>query len=146
MRSPFVTPRRRESLYRIARAIARIKLKNVVDVNDAKEAAEFYNVMISKFLQIVKIPENPRDLTVKICIEILRSHKSSAISFQDLIIKAKQENQQVRDYIGHNLKMQNNYKLRAVYDLLTNNSNIKIINEKPVVLKYIEEILEFSSI
>ncbi len=146
LRSPFITPRRRESLYRIARAIARIKLKDVVDVNDAKEAAEYYNIMISKFLRAVQIPENPRDLTVKICIEILKSHKSTGISLQELIKKAKQDNQQVRDYIGDDLKLQSNYKLRAVYDLLTNNSNIKIINEKPVVLKYIEELLEFSSI
>jgi replicative DNA helicase Mcm len=146
MRSPFITPRRRESLYRLARAIARIKLKDVVDVNDAKEAVEFFNIMISKFLRAVKIPENPRDLAVKICIEILKNHKSSGISLQELIKKAKQENQQIRDYLGDDLKLQSNYKLRAVYDLLTNNSNIKIVNEKPVVLKYIEELLEFSSI
>jgi DNA replicative helicase MCM subunit Mcm2 (Cdc46/Mcm family) len=145
-RSNFITLRRRESLYRLARAIARIKLKDIVDVNDAREATEFYNVMISKFLQTVKIPENPRDLTVKICIEILKEHKSNAISFQDLVIKAKQENQQVRDYIGYDLKMQSNYKLRAVCELITNNSNIKIVNEKPIVLKYIEELSEFSSI
>jgi hypothetical protein len=41
--------------------------------------------------------------------------------------------------------MQDNYKLRAVCELITNNSNIKIVNEKPLVLKYIEKLLDFSS-
>ena len=146
MKSPFITPRRRESLYRLARAIARIKLKDVVDVNDAKEAAEFYNIMISKFLQAVKIPENPRDVTYKICLEILKAHRANGMSLLEVIKIAKQENEQIKDYLGNDLRMQSNYKLRAVYELLVNNSNIKIVNEKPVVLKYIEELLEFSSI
>jgi DNA replicative helicase MCM subunit Mcm2 (Cdc46/Mcm family) len=42
----FNSPRRRDSIYRIAKAISKLKLKNVVDVDDANEAIEFYNVIL----------------------------------------------------------------------------------------------------
>lgn len=140
IRSPFITPRRRESLYRIARAIARIKLKDVVGVNDAKEAVEFYNVMISKFLRTVKIPENPRDIAYGECISILKKFSNfGGIALEEVFKQACENKKQVGSYFGidKSLRIDRNYKTRAVYEMLVNNQNVRIINEKPIALQWI---------
>ena len=48
----FGSPRVLKTLKKLAKAIARLKLKNVVDEEDAKEAMEFYNTMLVKFQKV----------------------------------------------------------------------------------------------
>ena len=47
--SGFGSPRVMITLFKIAKSVARRKLKNVADEEDAKEVMEFYNVMLSVF-------------------------------------------------------------------------------------------------
>ena len=53
------------------------------------------------------------------------------------------EDKQLATYFGYDigktLEIKYNHKTRDVKELLLNNSNIKIIKEKPMVLKWIEE-------
>ena len=69
----FNSPRRRDSIYRIAKAISKLKLKNIVDVDDAKDAIEFYNVVLLELERTVSVPEDPRDVAYNECISILKN-------------------------------------------------------------------------
>lgn len=136
----FNSPRRRDSLYRIAKAISKLKLKDVIDVGDAKEAVEFYNVILLELERTVSAPEDPRDVAYKECILILRELKEfGGIALYELFKKASECNIQVRQYFGINkpLKIEHNSKTRIVYDMLLNHSNIKRVQDKPIVLQWI---------
>ena len=136
----FNSPRRRDSIYRIAKAISKLKLKNIVDVYDAKEAIEFYNVILLELERTVNVPEDPRDVAYKECIAILRELKEfGGIALYELFKKACERNIQVNQYFGINkpLKIEHNSKTRTVYDMLLNHSNIKRIQDKPIVLQWI---------
>lgn len=136
----FNSPRRRDSIYRIAKAISKLKLKNIVDVDDAKDAIEFYNVVLLELERTVNVPEDPRDVAYKECKAILRELKEfGGITLYELFKKACERNIQVNQYFGINkpLKIEHNSKTRTVYDMLLNHSNIKRIQDKPIVLQWI---------
>jgi DNA replicative helicase MCM subunit Mcm2 (Cdc46/Mcm family) len=71
----FGSPRILETLFRLAKARSRLKLKQMVDADDAIETMQFYNVMLQQHRQAVKIPKNPRDVTYNECISILKESK-----------------------------------------------------------------------
>jgi hypothetical protein len=52
---------------------------------------------------------------------------------------ASWNNEQIRNYLGSRLNVKNNWKLRAVRDMLLNHTAIKQVNDKPIVLLYSEE-------
>ncbi|HSF50155.1 MAG TPA: AAA family ATPase, partial [Nitrososphaeraceae archaeon] len=136
----FNSPRRRDSIYRIAKAISKLNLKNVVDVDDAKDAIEFYNVVLLELERTVSAPEDPRDVAYKECISILQNLKDfGGITLDDLFKKACERNMQVHQYFGINksLKIEHNSKTRVVYDMLLNHTNIKRVQDKPIVLQWI---------
>jgi hypothetical protein len=136
----FNSPRRRDSIYRIAKAISKLKLKNVVDIEDAKEAVEFYNVILLELERTVTAPEDPRYVAYKECIVILKELKEfGGIALYDLFKKTCERNVQVNQYFGINkpLKIEHNSKTRIVYDMLLTHSNIKRVQDKPIVLQWI---------
>ena len=53
-----------DTLKNISFAIARLKHKDVIEVDDADEAIEFYNVILHQLEEIVIIAKDPRDLAV----------------------------------------------------------------------------------
>lgn len=58
-----------ESLFRLAMAVARLKLKDVVEAEDAEHATKFYNILINNYLSSVAvIPKDPRSLAVEKCL------------------------------------------------------------------------------
>ena len=61
---------------------------------------------------------------------------SYQISFIELIRAACDRKEQVRSYIGDDLVMRDNWKLRAITDRLSNNSHISIVNERPLVFEW----------
>jgi DNA replicative helicase MCM subunit Mcm2 (Cdc46/Mcm family) len=71
----FGSNRTLDTLFRLSKAIARLKLKNVVDGNDARETIEFYNVVLQQYQRAVSIPSNPRDVTYNECLKILRENQ-----------------------------------------------------------------------
>ena len=136
------SPRRRDSLYRTAKAIARLKLKDVVDIDDANEAVKFYNVILTQLENTVNIPNDPRDETHNECMTILQKYKKlGGIVLDELFKKACENNQQVSDYLvglnnNKSLRMDKNHKTRAIYGMLLNNQNVRKIGENPIVLKW----------
>jgi DNA replicative helicase MCM subunit Mcm2 (Cdc46/Mcm family) len=127
------SPRIRESVYKTAKMIARLKLKSVVDASDAKETMEFYNFILQQFTQVVNVTSDPRDIAVGECVKVI-NESQFALQFTEIIKAACQRNEQVRRYIGDKYDLRNNHKLRPIADMLTNSSNsVRQISIKPLV-------------
>jgi replicative DNA helicase Mcm len=136
IRIRYGSPRIMDTIYRLAQNIARLKLKNIVDANDAKETVQFYNFILQQLDMVVASPSNPRDVVYEECLGILIESRF-AISFEELVKSACERNKQVERYIGSSFKIADNRKLRSVLDMLRNHSRIREIQIKPVVLEYI---------
>jgi replicative DNA helicase Mcm len=137
-----------ETLIRIAKSISKLKLKSEIDKMDAKEAMEFYNAVIYQYLDsTVLIPDDPKSIAISEFTKILKeSH--FAHSLEELAKIACKKNEYVKSYLlgnvnnktnnlDHLLKIEKNRKLRSVYDLLIENTNVKRVNEKPIALQWI---------
>jgi replicative DNA helicase Mcm len=138
----FGSPRILETLFRLAKATARLKLKKAVDSDDAQATMQFYNVILEQHKQVVSIPDNPRDVVYNECLGILKESSQFSLSFslEELVITACQRNEHVKRYIGDRFKLENNIKLRPVRDMLLNHSSIKMVQQRPIVLQWIEDI------
>jgi DNA replicative helicase MCM subunit Mcm2 (Cdc46/Mcm family) len=131
------SPRIRETIYRIAQNITRLKLKNEVDVGDAKETIDFYNIILQQLDKVVASPANPRDTAYNECFRILRD-SSFPIAFEEVIRTACKMDPRISRYIGRNFKLRENKKLRPILDMLEDHSHINIVTMKPVVLQYVQ--------
>src|SRR5437867_8996613 len=80
----FGTNRVLETLFRLSKAIARLKLKEIVDETDAQETIQFYNRMLLDYQEVTTSPENPRDTTYDACIKALKENQF-AMTFDELI-------------------------------------------------------------
>lgn len=130
-----------DTLFRLSKSIARLKLKQIVDEEDANEAMEFYNIVLQNFQSVISVSTSPKVIAYNTCIMILKELNSS-ITFEDLVIKICEKNEQVRLYLNFenkSLKIHKNRKVRGLYDMLVNHANIKRTNEKPTVLQWIEK-------
>jgi replicative DNA helicase Mcm len=130
------------TLHKLVKAVARLKLKEIVDEEDAKEVMEFYNVMLVDFQKSVVVSQSPRDLAYNECVSILEQIKEFAgITLEDLFKKVCENNEQLAKYFEYDdksLKIKNNRKVRDVYEQLLNHSNIKKVQEKPIVLQWLD--------
>lgn len=130
------------TLHKLAKAVARLKLKEIVDENDAKEVMEFYNVMLLDFQKNVVVSQSPRELAYNECISILERTKDfGGITLEDLFKNICENNEQLANYFEYKekpLKIKNNRKLRDVYERLLNHSNTKKVQERPIVLQWLE--------
>ena len=132
------SPRVRETIIATAKMIAQLKLKNVVDTEDAKETMEFYNVILQQLSKVVNVTTNPSDETFGCCISILRE-SPFAIQLEELIKSACSKNGRVRYYIGERFKLRDNIKLRPIVERLRSHSHIVTVSEKPLVFRWTEE-------
>jgi hypothetical protein len=60
------------------------------------------------------------------------------MTFEEVTRSACKRNEQIKRYLGDKLKMQDNMKSRPVLDMLLNHRSIKQIQQKPVVLQWID--------
>jgi DNA replicative helicase MCM subunit Mcm2 (Cdc46/Mcm family) len=126
-----------DTLFRISKAFARLKIKNVVDDGDATDTIQFYNVILAQYQQIVNVPTSPRNIAYNECITTLKEIKSP-ITLEQLLKHVCQNNNYVKNYLcfsNGNLRLSDNMKVRSVYEMLLNHSNVRRIQEKPVVLQ-----------
>ena len=142
----FGTNRVLDTLFRLTRAVARLRLKILADADDAKEAISFYNVMLLDYQKTTEVPESPRDAACNECIRILQEERA-AVAFEELIRQACQNNEYVRSYVyfrNRSLKMRQNIRVKNIYEMLKVNPNIKRVQEKPAVLQWFSNVLEES--
>jgi hypothetical protein len=136
----FGTPRILETLFRLAIARAKLRLKREVDAEDATEIMRFFNVVIGKFQEAVPISANPRDVTYNECVSILRrAAQWEPISFEEVIRAVCDRNEQVKRYLGRDLRLRNNIKLRHIREMVLNHEHVKLVQDKPTVFQWIEK-------
>lgn len=58
--------------FRLAKANARLKIKEFVDKEDAKEIIQYYNVILLQYQQVVRMPGSPRDITYDKTVIVLK--------------------------------------------------------------------------
>ena len=85
---------------------------------------------------MVNIPANPRDVTLNECLYALDAIRVP-IAFEELIKKVCDKDQYSKIYIGNDLRIRANIKLRTVLEMLLQNSHVARIQMKPVVLQWI---------
>lgn len=136
------TPRVFKTLTKLSKAVARLKLKNVVEEEDANKAMEFYNLMLVKFHKSVVYSESPKMIAYTKGVEIVKRFENFGIRLEDLFVTICKEDKQLSTYFGYDsgksLKIHDNHKVSDVKKLLLNNSNIKRVQDNPIILKWIE--------
>lgn len=138
IRASYGSPRILNTMLEIAKNIARLKLKQEVDAADAEETMEFYNYILLQLDKVVSLPSNSRDIVYEQCLEILRESRFP-ISFEEVIESSCERNPQVDRYLGSRRKLRDNKKLRPIPEMLQNNSRVRTVQMKPVVLEYIHD-------
>lgn len=129
------SPRILETLHRVAKARARLKLKMVVDAQDANETMQFYNIILLQQAEVAAVSSNPRHTTFDECLRTLEE-SPVPIVFEEIIEIACRRNEYVKTYVGSRFKLQENKKLRSIADMLLNHHSVSCIKQKPLVLKW----------
>ena len=93
---------------------------------------ESVRLMMVQYGQTIKMPSNPKDVTYEKCVEILQDN-STGIAIRELFEIALQRNQQISEYIGKNLSMEHNFKVKTVVNMLRNHSRIREVNSRPIL-------------
>ena len=75
-----VSPRKLETLYNLAKARAKLKLKDVVDAEDAKETVQYFSKVVNDYYQSTVIATDPRDVCVSIIEQILEQNSKSQLT------------------------------------------------------------------
>ena len=129
-----------DALFRLAKANARLKIKEFVDEEDAKEIIQYYNVILLQYQQVVRVPGSPRDIAYDKTVIILKETKA-AISLEELMKRVCERSEPAKRYLcfgNSDLRLSHNKKVRHVLEMLLNNANVKKIQEKPVVLQWFD--------
>ena len=146
-------PRRLDSLMRITTSIAKLKLKEIADVDDAQEAIVFYNKGLDDFNQAINLSDNPRDIAYQEIRKIVELTNGLPISLTEAAEKACESNENIRYYLlkkdkvqedaknmldnkTKKLKLSNSHHLKGIMDLLRKDDCIQIVNEKHIDLRW----------
>jgi DNA replicative helicase MCM subunit Mcm2 (Cdc46/Mcm family) len=111
----FGSPRVLDALIRISHAIARLKQKDIVDIEDAKEAMEFYNVILQQPAEVFAVPKDPYNLAAEEITNTLSTSKFP-YDFIELTKDVCKRNESVAKYIGDKFSVEHNKKLRRIRD------------------------------
>lgn len=95
------------------------------------------SLMWSQYGKVIKVIMSPRELTRQVFYYVLKVTKSG-LTIHELCKMACNNSNEVREYIGDKWDIEHNHKLKPVINNLINDSHIKRIGEKPMVLKYFE--------
>jgi hypothetical protein len=131
------SPRLLDTLTSLCYAVTRLKQKNTIDIDDVNDVIEFYNEQLLHLSELVSIPRDPRDLASE---EIVAALKDSPFRYEfvELVKTAREKNVFVREFIGEDLHVRTNRKLREIRDrfLKLEDNRILIISYSPLTLAW----------
>jgi hypothetical protein len=104
-----------KGLLTIAEGQAKLHLKDIVDAEIAKQAMESLQLMMFRYGQTVRVTSDPKDVTYTKCLEFLKKTQAGIVSGHCL--KWFESDQQIRTYVGTNLSMEHNFKIKTVVDM-----------------------------
>ena len=136
-----------DGIRRIAKAQARLRLKDTVDVEIAKEVIRDYNTILEDYGKAIGDMQDPRLVTYNLCLSELKDAKYP-VTFEELAKVACEKDELVMRYIiggtkidrngTTKLKLRNNHKLRNVLDMVLNHSSVRQVQQKPLIIQWIE--------
>jgi DNA replicative helicase MCM subunit Mcm2 (Cdc46/Mcm family) len=134
-----MTNRAFETFTRICKAWARLHLKTIVDTDIVNQVQKYFSGIMLQYGQVIKAAIDPRELACEEIINVIKQLKSP-ISFEEAARQACQQNRQVEDYFGPNLKLRDNNKLHEVSERVREyDNNVKVVQIKPLVLEWIKD-------
>jgi hypothetical protein len=125
--------RKLDTIERITIAITKLKLKSYADV-EAKEAMEFYNVILLNYQQTVPVSKNPRDIIYEEVCNIVKDHQDNGITYIEAIRIVCARRGEIKQYLGDRIDLEHNWKLRPALELIRKNPKIDVIDGKPICL------------
>jgi replicative DNA helicase Mcm len=135
----FVTPRLLEALGRLAKALARLFLQKVADVDIAKRVIDLVNSTMIKFLAAIDNITDPRALAYRETINIIRQQQGKPIDLIEAVRMACQKNEQLRYYLGIELDQSRNKKVRELCNRIVENKSIARVKIRPLVVRWEED-------
>lgn len=139
VRTKYGSRRVRESIVTIAQTIAQLKLKDVIDAEDAKETQQVFNKVLEPLLKIVNTTTNPIDIIVEECLNILKESNNIEWKFYTDLIERVCENPQARKYIDNAHTKRNYDKFKPILEKLLNHTHVKQTNRNPLTLAWIQD-------
>lgn len=143
--------RKLDTIVRLCIAVAKLKLKKVVDGEDVLDATKFYNSILFTFNgSIAPIPKDPVVLCVSECISFLEENRELSFSLTDLLCEVCNKDKYLRSYLigpkdHHNgdtdlrkLSTDKNKKVRRICDLLRSERNVMTTSKNPIKLQFRE--------
>jgi hypothetical protein len=132
-------PRKLEALERTAIGFAKLKLKDMVDEDDAFDTMTLFNEMLKFYKQDANLPKNPRDMVFLHGLNFLEKIKPQKRSLDEIVQKVCSENQGDDLYIGKTKKSQYNSKIKALKPLFKQHPNIQICNNNPTEYCWVDK-------
>jgi DNA replicative helicase MCM subunit Mcm2 (Cdc46/Mcm family) len=139
-----ITNRGLDTMIRICKAWARLHLKNIVDVHIVNQVQSYFSEIILQYGEVINAVSDPRETACQQIIEIIKQTKVP-ILFEHAARQACELNKEVRDYIGSNMKLRDNSRLREVSERVREYNNVRSVGIRPLVLEWIKTVEETSS-
>ncbi len=115
-----------------------MKQKDIIEVEDASDAVQFYNVILQQLEEIVVVTKDPRELVIEEIIKILNGSKYQ-FEFIELMRDVCNRNEFVSRYFGNDFHVDTNKKLRMLRDRFVKggvDNRILIVSLSPLVLAW----------
>ena len=141
----FKSKRALETLLRLSKMVAKLRLKDVVDSDEVMHATKFYNILVNSYLSSVAvIPQDPEIRSVERCRTILEE-KGTPTLFSEIVKQACYDDEYIRSYITGSqagkieesqMTPEKNKKIRKIRNLLLKDENILVITKTPLKIAY----------
>ena len=138
-----------ETLFRLSKAHAKIRLKKMVESEDVAHITKFYNILINCYLpSLAVIPQDRLVRLVERCRSILEEKGSQCYSPRSY--RTCYDNEYIRSYVTgsqlekieeYHLTPEKNKKIRNIRKLLINDENTMVINKTPLKLQHKQDSL-----
>ena len=132
-----MTNRALDILIRICQAWARLHLKSIVDAEIVCQVQSYFSMIMLQYGEVIKAVVDPREVACDLIVGIIKQTEGP-VSFEEAARIACHRDQVVRDYIGPNMKLRENNRLREISERVRQYSNIKTIGLRPLVLEWIK--------
>jgi len=142
--------RKLETIIRLCKAVAKLKLKETVEAEDVIQSTRFYSAIVYNSMHTrAPIPKDPVNLAIEECIAILKEKKDDSILYTDLLKQVCEKNESVKSYLlgSSSEKIEDqkllcgekNKKVRKILEILRNNKDVKVVNKNPIKLQFEEQ-------
>ena len=136
------------TLRKCCRAVARLKHKDTIELEDVTEVIKIYNEQLKFWSQIADVPSDPRDIAYQEIVKKLTGQKFKS-EFIELLQAVCIDNRYVSEYIGFSKEgkrdwdIRSNRKVRQIRDKFTKpkgprDDRILILSIKPLTLAWRE--------